>query len=104
MLIDPLRRWAAYGERTVGLIRDTCPILIQISTGVGLGVPFEDRARLVELRPQMATLNPCSMSFGAGEFRTPQPMYAGSRHGCRSWASNRRWRSTASATSTPVCG
>lgn len=58
-------------ERTVSLIRDACPILIQISTGVGLGVEYEDRARLVELQPQMATLNPCSMSFGAGEFRNP---------------------------------
>ncbi|MGW6454325.1 3-keto-5-aminohexanoate cleavage protein [Streptomyces sp. NPDC055078] len=61
----------AIAERTIGLIRDRCPILIQISTGVGLGVSFEDRARLVELRPQMATLNPCSMSFGTGEFRNP---------------------------------
>ncbi|ANN16008.1 hypothetical protein SD37_10400 [Amycolatopsis orientalis] len=61
----------AIAERTVGLIRDTCPILVQISTGVGMDVEFEDRARLVELRPQMATLNPCSMTFGAGEFRNP---------------------------------
>ncbi|CKL85210.1 3-keto-5-aminohexanoate cleavage protein [Mycobacterium tuberculosis] len=48
-----------------------CPILIQLSTGVGLTVPFEQREQLVELRPRMATLNPCSMSFGAGEFRNP---------------------------------
>ncbi|TGN67244.1 3-keto-5-aminohexanoate cleavage protein, partial [Mycobacterium tuberculosis] len=33
--------------------------------------PFEQREQLVELRPRMATLNPCSMSFGAGEFRNP---------------------------------
>ena len=58
-------------ERTVSLIRDRCPILVQISTGVGLGVDFDDRARLVELQPEMATLNPCSMSFGGGEFRNP---------------------------------
>lgn len=45
--------------------------LIQLSTGVGLTVPFEQREQLVELRPRMATLNPCSMSFGAGEFRNP---------------------------------
>lgn len=63
----------AVAERTVGLIRDVCPILIQISTGVGLGVEFADRERLVELRPQMATLNPCTMSFGDGEFRNPPP-------------------------------
>ena len=58
-------------ERVMGLIADRCPILIQLSTGVGLTVPFEDRERLVELKPMMATLNPCSMSFGLGEFRNP---------------------------------
>lgn len=58
-------------RRTMDLIEQRCPIHIQLSTGVGLGVEFEDRARLVELRPRMATLNPCSMSFGAGEFRNP---------------------------------
>lgn len=57
--------------RTVELIRERCPILIQLSTGVGLDVPFEARAGLVELQPQMATLNPCSMSFGRGEFSNP---------------------------------
>lgn len=53
------------------LIAERCPILIQLSTGVGLNVPFEDRERLIELRPQMATLNPCSMTFGTGEFLNP---------------------------------
>jgi 3-keto-5-aminohexanoate cleavage enzyme len=52
-------------------IRDQSPILIQLSTGVGLDTPFEEREKLVELKPRMATLNPCSMSFGAGEFRNP---------------------------------
>ena len=52
-------------------IADRSPILVQLSTGVGLGVPFEDREKLVELRPRMATLNPCSMSFGRGEFLNP---------------------------------
>lgn len=58
-------------ERTVELIRRKCPILIQLSTGVGLGISFADRAALVELRPQMATLNPCSMTFGQAEFSNP---------------------------------
>jgi uncharacterized protein (DUF849 family) len=56
---------------TIEAIEDLCPILIQVSTGVGLGVPYEDREKMVELRPRMATLNPCSMSFGKGEFRNP---------------------------------
>jgi len=58
-------------RRVMDLIAERCPILVQMSTGVGLDVPFEERERLVELRPRMATLNPCTMSFGAGEFRNP---------------------------------
>jgi uncharacterized protein (DUF849 family) len=58
-------------KRTMDLIAERCPILIQLSTGVGLSVPFEAREALVELKPLMATLNPCTMSFGAGEFRNP---------------------------------
>jgi 3-keto-5-aminohexanoate cleavage enzyme len=58
-------------RRTVGLIGESCPALIQLSTGVGLQVPYEDRAKLVEVRPRMATLNVGSMSFGSGEFRNP---------------------------------
>ena len=58
-------------RRTMDLIEEKCPIHIQLSTGVGLSVPFEDREKLVDLRPRMATLNPCTMSFGVGEFRNP---------------------------------
>ncbi len=58
-------------RRTMDLIAEACPIHIQLSTGVGLSVPFEEREKLVELRPRMATLNPCTMSFGVGEFRNP---------------------------------
>ena len=58
-------------RRTMDLIAERCPIHIQLSTGVGLSVPFEEREKLVELRPRMATLNPCTMSFGKGEFRNP---------------------------------
>jgi uncharacterized protein (DUF849 family) len=59
-------------RRTIGMIEQRCEALIQLSTGVGLGVPYEQRERLVEARPRMATLNVCSMSFGAGEFLNPQ--------------------------------
>lgn len=58
-------------RRTVKLIEESCPALIQLSTGVGLEVPFEAREQLVEARPRMATLNVCSMTFGQGEFRNP---------------------------------
>lgn len=56
---------------TMEQIAELCPIHVQLSTGVGLSVPFEDRAALVELRPAMATLNPCTMTFGTTEFRNP---------------------------------
>ncbi len=58
-------------RRTVALIEERCDALVQLSTGVGLDVPFEQREQLVEARPRMASLNPCSMSFGSGEFRNP---------------------------------
>lgn len=58
-------------KRVVSRVQEACPALIQLSTGVGLSVPFEERERLVEARPRMASLNPCSMSFGIGEFRNP---------------------------------
>src|SRR5687767_6711787 len=45
-------------RRAMDLIEEKCSILIQMSTGVGLSVPFEEREKLVELRPRMATLNP----------------------------------------------
>jgi len=61
----------AVARRTMEEIAERCPVLIQLSTGVGLSVPFAERAALVELRPRMATLNPCTMSFGSGEFRNP---------------------------------
>jgi uncharacterized protein (DUF849 family) len=58
-------------RRVLELIGERSPVLTQLSTGVGLEVPYEERAKLVELRPRMASLNPCTMSFGMGEFRNP---------------------------------
>lgn len=58
-------------RRTIALIEDACPALVQLSTGVGLGVPLEERSKLVEVQPRMATLNVCSMTFGNGEFSNP---------------------------------
>ena len=58
-------------RQVLDLIQERSPVLTQLSTGVGLTVPYAERAKLVELRPCMASLNPCSMSFGNGEFRNP---------------------------------
>ena len=60
-----------FARSIVAAIEDACPAIIQLSTGVGLSVPFEQRMQIVEAKPRMATLNVCSMSFGAGEFRNP---------------------------------
>jgi 3-keto-5-aminohexanoate cleavage enzyme len=59
------------GRATLDAVRERCPALIQLSTGVGLDVPFEAREKLVELRPEMATLNVASMTFAHGQFLNP---------------------------------
>lgn len=61
----------AIARRTVELVKEQSPILVQVSSGVSTEATFDERLALMELRPQMATLSPCSMSFGAGEFRNP---------------------------------
>jgi 3-keto-5-aminohexanoate cleavage enzyme len=61
----------ATARRVVGLIEEGCPALIQLSTGVGVGVGLEERSKLVEVKPRMATLNVCSMTFGSAEFSNP---------------------------------
>lgn len=58
-------------RRVMNAIRERTPALIQLSTGVGFGVAFEARAALVEVRPEMATLNVCTMTFGDGELLNP---------------------------------
>jgi uncharacterized protein (DUF849 family) len=57
-------------RRTVEAVRATCPGIVQLSTG-GLAFTYEDRMNMVEAKPAMATLNPCTMTFGAAEFRNP---------------------------------
>jgi 3-keto-5-aminohexanoate cleavage enzyme len=57
-------------RRTVEAVRATCPGIVQLSTG-GLAFTYEDRMRMVEAKPAMATLNPCTMTFGPAEFRNP---------------------------------
>jgi len=50
-------------------VHESCPILTQLSTGGFF--PYEERAKLVELKPRMASLNLCTMTFGKFEFRNP---------------------------------
>jgi 3-keto-5-aminohexanoate cleavage enzyme len=57
-------------RRTVEAVREVCPGITQLSTG-GLAFTYEQRMALVEARPAMATLNPCTMTFGPAEFQNP---------------------------------
>lgn len=58
-------------RETLERIGAACPVLAQLSTGVGGGTPLDQRAKLVELKPRMASLNVCSMTFGDVEFSNP---------------------------------
>jgi len=58
-------------KQVLDAIRERVPeVLIQLSTG-GIEPAYADRARQVELLPRMASLNPCTMTFGLAEFRNP---------------------------------
>ena len=57
-------------RRTVEAVRAACSGIVQLSTG-GLAFTYEDRMKMVEAKPAMATLNPCTMTFGPAEFRNP---------------------------------
>jgi len=59
------------GRRTIALIQEQSPILVQLSSGVSPTADLEDRLRLMDLKPRMATLSLCSMTFGQVEFRNP---------------------------------
>jgi 3-keto-5-aminohexanoate cleavage enzyme len=57
-------------RRTVEAVREVCPGVVQLSTG-GLQFTYEERMRLIQAKPAMATLNPCTMTFGTAEFKNP---------------------------------
>ena len=59
------------GRKTIALIQEQSPILVQLSSGVSPTADLPDRLHLMELKPRMATLSPCSMTFGQVEFRNP---------------------------------
>ncbi len=59
-------------KRTVEAVRAKCGGIIQLSTGGGM--PYEERMKIVEAKPAMATLNPASMTMGDNEFLNPPKM------------------------------
>ncbi|MBW6515256.1 MAG: 3-keto-5-aminohexanoate cleavage protein [Candidatus Cloacimonetes bacterium] len=60
----PSQRLARFQEAIVR-IREVVPeMIIQISTGGAVGVPFEERMAPLKLKPDMATLNAGTLNFG----------------------------------------
>jgi 3-keto-5-aminohexanoate cleavage enzyme len=52
-------------EEVITKVRKLVPeMLIQISTGGAVGVPFEERMAPLKLKPEMATLNAGTLNFG----------------------------------------
>ena len=57
------------GEIVKG-ITDKCPIVINLSTAIGIGVSPEERIGVVkEFKPEMASLNTNSMNFALGDWK-----------------------------------
>ena len=57
----------------------------------------------MELKPRMASLNLCTMTFGKFEFRNPPSRCARLLPACASWASKPSLRSTTPATWSSLC-
>src|SRR5208283_4978429 len=54
-------------------INDRCDMIIQLTTGGGgpYGISFEQRMSALELRPEFASLNVATMTFGESVFLNP---------------------------------
>jgi 3,5-dioxohexanoate:acetyl-CoA acetone transferase len=60
-------------KEVVAGIRDRCDAIVQPTTGGGVGMTIDERARVVtEIRPEMATFNCGSFNFGIFKVR-PRP-------------------------------
>ena len=60
----PSQRLERFQEVIQGVRKEVPEMLIQISTGGAVGVPFEDRMAPLQLQPEMATLNAGTLNFG----------------------------------------
>jgi len=57
----------------MGLIKEKCNVIVQVSTGGAVGMSPEERIAPVQLRPEMATLTAGSVNFGEDVFlNSPQ--------------------------------
>jgi len=69
---DVARFRAAYGE-----IRGASDLIVQFSTGGAIGMTPEERASVLELRPEMATLTCGTVNFGDDVFENSFPIMRG---------------------------
>lgn len=51
-------------EKTIGLIREKCDIVIETTTGGAVGMSDDERMQPLELRPEMASLDCGTVNFG----------------------------------------
>ena len=55
-------------RETMGLIREKCDIIVQLSTGGAVTATVEERIAPIALKPEMATLTTGTCNFGDGVF------------------------------------
>lgn len=51
-------------RETIGLIREKCNIVIEITTGGAVGMTDDERLKVIALKPEMASLDCGTMNFG----------------------------------------
>ncbi len=61
---SPSQRLERFEEVISGIRKEVPEMIIQISTGGAVGVPFEERMAPLKLKPDMATLNAGTLNFG----------------------------------------
>lgn len=59
---------------TVGLIREKCDAVIEVTTGGAVGMSLEERMQPLELKPEMASLDCGTMNFGEEHILNTLPM------------------------------
>ncbi|MCI2425903.1 3-keto-5-aminohexanoate cleavage protein [Candidatus Acetothermia bacterium] len=59
-------------RRIIELISTQCDLIIQLSTGGGVGMSPQERGAPLVLRPEMATLTTGTVNFGDGVFLNPR--------------------------------
>ena len=51
-------------SETIKLIREKCDIVVEVTTGGGVGMSDEERMQVLELKPEMASLDCGTVNFG----------------------------------------